>query len=79
MEDHNDDIIDPQNDSEMSYDTELWDMNIVDPDAPVWYRIDASKIKTVQDIVVLLDAINIKFLKTHTDFDKISHLLKEEK
>lgn len=85
MEDH-DDAIDPEFDPnrQMKFDPdladpELWDMNVVDPDVPVWYRIDPSKIKTVKDIALLLDAINIKFIKTHEDFDKISHLLKEEK
>ena len=45
---------------------------------PSWYRIDPEKVKTVQDIAKLLDAINIKFLDTHSEFDKISHLLSPE-
>lgn len=43
-----------------------------------WYRIDPSKIKTVKDIALLLDAINIKFQTSHPEFDLISHLLKKE-
>ena len=46
---------------------------------PEWYRIDPSKVKTFNDVVRLLDAINIKFIDTHEDFDKISDLLSVEK
>ena len=43
-----------------------------------WYRIDPSKVKTFDDVIRLLDAINIKFIDTHEDFDKISDLLTRE-
>ena len=55
----------------------LWDLK--SQDGNIWYRIDPSKINTVNDIALLLDAINIKFQKTHSEFHLISHLLKKEK
>jgi len=76
MNDRDDDATDPQEEGFLSYDPELWDMTAKKEG---WWRIDPSKIKTVQDIVMILHAINIKFVNTHPDFDKISHLLKEEK
>jgi len=45
---------------------------------PEWYRVDPNKVKTMADVVRLLDAINIKFIDTHDDFDKISDLLTRE-
>ena len=49
-----------------------------DEQKPEWYRIDPNKVKTMSDVVRLLDAINIKFIDTHDDFDKISDLLTAE-
>ena len=46
---------------------------------PTWYRLDAAKLKSFEDVVRLLDAINIKFTDTHPDFDRISDLLKDVK
>ena len=77
MDERDDDIIDPQDDSEMSFDPELWDIAATTHSGS-WYRIDPTKIKTVEDIALLLDAINIKFIETHYDFEKIAHLLKKE-
>ncbi|RLA20434.1 MAG: hypothetical protein DRQ62_10545 [Gammaproteobacteria bacterium] len=44
-----------------------------------WYKLDTSKIKTVDDIVNILDAIDIKFVKGHRLFNKIEKYLKADK
>lgn len=76
MSDKNDNKDDLESDSDLNPNTELWNIKQCDN---IWYRIDPSKVKTIKDVVILLDAINIKFNKTHPGFHLISHLLKEEK
>jgi hypothetical protein len=41
-----------------------------------WYTIDATKIKTVEDIATILEAMDIKLLENHEATSKIQHLLK---
>lgn len=75
-----DDELNPDDEHIFEYDPELWDMTTTTNTIgkQTWYRIDPSKIETVQDIAMLLHAINIKFIDDHPDFPKIAHLLKKE-
>jgi len=45
-------------------------------DAPTLWEIDFDKVKTVQDINTLLQAITVRFTSHHNDFDNFKHLLK---
>ena len=45
----------------------------------VMYEIDYDKVKSIEDIVVLLKAIDIKFGSVHAQFDEFKHLLKRSK
>jgi len=49
---------------------EQWDKNKM-------YQIDGTKIKTLNDVAVLIDAIQISFGTDHQSFENIKHLLKK--
>ena len=42
-----------------------------------YYSIDWSRAKTVEDLAMLLSALDIKIADTHVDFERIKHLLKD--
>jgi len=41
-----------------------------------WYELDIEKVKTIDDIKVLLEAMQISFTNTHPAFDNIEKYLK---
>lgn len=45
---------------------------------PKMYSVDPSKIKTFEDVIVIINALDIKFADNHERFEEVKHLLQDE-
>ena len=62
----------------MSEPGEIWGHDDSNRDDRVLYKVDPAKIKTIEDVVAIINTLAIRVNRTYPGFSDIEHLLTKE-